>query len=65
MKTIEKLIKQFNREFPHHTAYLDRIDSYSGNYHICVTDEEFGISSWYYFCSCTEFAEWMKGVVLE
>lgn len=64
MKTIINLIRKFNRKNPHHTAVLDSFESYKGCYRICISDNEFDLSSWYIFKSCKDFSEWMDNVIL-
>lgn len=63
MKTMKKLIQKFNRKFPNYSAYLDCIESYQGCYRICISDDEYKLSSWYIFDSCRDFNEWMNGIV--
>ena len=64
MKTMNKLILRFNRMHTNYSAYLDKIESYIGCYRVCITDNEYNLSSWYIFSTCKEFYEWMKGVAL-
>ena len=64
MKTMEKLIKRFNRNNPGYMAELDWQDSYPGYYTVWITNT-FGLSARYHFRTCKEFREWMDGVVLD
>ena len=66
MKTMEKLLSQFNRNHRNHRAELDTINSYKGYYRICISSfYPFSLSSTYTFYTCKEFSDWMKGVVLD
>jgi len=66
MKTMEKLVKRFNRLFgdAFYTAELDWMSSYPGWYTVDITDP-LGMSTRYHFHTCKDFREWMDGVVLE
>lgn len=65
MKTMEKLVKRFNRLFdPECTAELDWINSYPGWYTVAIVDG-LGMLTNYHFRSCREFREWMDGVVMD
>ena len=65
MKTMEKLIKRFNRLMdPEMSAELDWINSYQGWYTVVITDG-CGLPGRYHFRTCKEFREWMDGVVID
>ena len=65
MKTIEKLIKRFNRLNPDYNASLDELESYAGYYRINITKPVLGLTSCYAFETCKDFADWINGVVLD
>jgi len=59
MKTMQKLIAQWNRIHPGYPAELDRIDSHKGWYVVYIA----GCRR--YFDSCRDFRDWMHGVVID
>lgn len=64
MKTMETLIRRFNRRnAPTYRASLDPIDSYPGYYVVYVSDPV--CVARYSFKSCRDFREWMDGVSLD
>ncbi len=64
MKTMQKLIKRFERVHPGFFAWLDPLESYSGYYRIIIYDKWAG-STQYIFKTCREFKEWTDGVVMD
>ena len=65
MKTMERLIKRFNRLYPGVHAELDWINSYPGWYTVVITDNDYGVNDRYHFQTCNDFRDWMEGVVWE
>ena len=65
MKTMEKLVRRFNRLNPDYHAELEWRDSYPGWYAVYITEPVCGLTSIYHFSTCAEFREWMDGVVLD
>lgn len=64
MKTMEKLVKRFNRLFdPEMRAELDWHSSYTGWYTVCIVDG-CGYPTHMHFRTCHEFREWMDGLVI-
>ena len=64
MKTMERLVKRFNRMYPDYKAELSR-DTWEPRYSVYITEPVCGITSRYIFHSCREFMEWMGDVVLD
>ena len=65
MKTIENLIRKFNRQGHGYEARIDRWSSYDGHYVINVREPACGLWAQYTFTTAREFREWMDGVVLD
>lgn len=57
MKTMEKLIRRFNRLNPDCNAELDWLSSYEGFYTVYITDP-LGMTHLFRFRTCAEFREW-------
>ena len=64
MKTMERLIKRFNRMYPDYKAELCK-DSWEPEYTVYITEPVCGLVSRYVFPTCRAFREWMAGVVLD
>ena len=64
MKTMEKLVRRFNRIHKGYTAELCK-DSWEPRYTVYITEPVWGITHGYVFASCRAFREWMDGVVLD
>ena len=52
MKTIERLVKRFNRVYPDY-------------YVIYITEPVCGLTSRHTFTTCRDFGDWINGVVLD
>jgi len=57
--SIEDLCKDFCKLNPGHDAVYDKIESYPGYYVVYVDEHR------YTFSSCSDFEEWINGVVLD
>lgn len=66
MKTMERLVKRFNRLYEqwYYVAKLDKVESYAGYYVIYITDP-IGITNRYTFTTCDDFRSWMNGIVMD
>lgn len=64
MKTMQSIIDRLNKKQSDIEFYLDNIDSYSGYYRICITDNTLPvvIPSYYTFGTITEFKQWTKEI---
>ena len=64
MKTMEKLIKRFERLHPDYEAHFNDWESCPGYYVIFITQHGLWPAE-YIFSTLKDFREWMDGVVLD